>query len=228
MPTYQRASNAVAEQVRRLVEKYHEPLRDAGVTCSILMARASVDQNGDSAGVAVTAGGVAAEGKIKVTSLADRVDGAADVKIVLDGDRWHTWSEREQNAILDHLLTSLELATQTDSETLKEVVVRDDYDRPKLKVRRPDHQFAWFDACVRRHGRDSIEWKQFDSFVSGPATQLWLPYMRDDFDALLQRPAVPAGKSDALPPDAPEPAARRKKGSAGSSRGVSAKAMAGH
>lgn len=112
-------------------------------------------------------------GKIKVMSLKDRAAGRADAELLLDGDRWPTFADEEQAAIIDHELTHLELCIGDDG------LRRDDLDRPKLRVRKHDHQFGWFDAVARRHGEDSIEWQQYAQFTNTTYQQLWLPGMEE-------------------------------------------------
>jgi hypothetical protein len=54
-------------------------------------------------------------------------------------------------------------------------VVRDDLDRPKLRVRKHDHQFGWFDSIARRHGPASFEVQQYRKFNESHR-QLWLEF----------------------------------------------------
>lgn len=171
MPTYCRAMKETAAQVRRVMKAYHGPLDEACVTCDVLMAHAKCDANGDPVGPAVTLGGYACIAKVKLMPVKDRAAGRADVEIVLDGDRWDELSAEEQDAVIDHELTHLELVVDDDG------LRRDDLDRPKLRIRKHDHQFGWFDSVVRRHGAVSIEWQQHSQFMEYSYEQQWLPGM---------------------------------------------------
>ena len=177
MARYERASKEIAKQVKACLASFHGALDEAGVTIDTLMAYANVDANGDAVGPALTLGGYACVGRIKVMGLKDRAAGRADAELLLDGDKWNEFSDEEQSAIIDHELTHLEL--QVDDNGLR----RDDLDRPKLRNRKHDHQFGWFDEVVRRHGRDSIELMQYDHFVETAYKQLWLPGVEEPVKA---------------------------------------------
>lgn len=178
MPHYQKGNDGHRRLLAQVVERYHGGLHDAGVTFDILVAFATKDEAGDPVGPALSHGGYAALATVRINPLKSRVLGQADALITLDGDRWDEYSERQQQAILDHEVTHLELATE-EGET-GTIVLRDDIDRPKLRMRRHDHQFGWFDDVVRRHGRNSIEWSQFDTFKSNALKQTWLPGLGPD------------------------------------------------
>lgn len=169
MPTYELATKAVCQQVTRLMKRYHSELSDAGVTCDVLMAYAKTDANGDPRGPAINHGGYACMATVRIIGTKERAAGRKDVEILLDGDRWTELATEEQDAVIDHELEHLEL--QVGDDGLK----RDDLDRPRLRIRKHDHQFGWFDSIVRRHGRDSIEFQQYEQFHEFSYTQLWLP-----------------------------------------------------
>jgi hypothetical protein len=155
MPTYQKAPAEIRKQVTAVMKAYHGQLRDAEVMVDVLLARPSVDANGDPTGPAIRVHGYAAAAFIRVLSYKDRVIRSFDAEMTLDADRWETSSDAEQTAIIDHELTHLELVTG-DGGT----VLRDDAERPKLRCRKHDRHFGWFDLVARRHGEDSLEVKQ--------------------------------------------------------------------
>lgn len=173
MPTYERASEEVEHQVARIMERYHGPLDEAGVTVDILMCFAKRDANGDPVGAAIKNSGYACMATTKIVGTKDRAKGQADSEVLLDGDRWSELSGEEQDAVIDHELTHLELSVGDDGIRI------DDLGRPKLRVRLHDHQFGWFDEIVRRHGRCSIEWQQHEQFADGSYKQLWLPCIEE-------------------------------------------------
>lgn len=93
---------------------------------------------------------------VRITPLKDRALGMADATIVVDRAGWLALSARQRNALVDHELTHL--TRKVDKETGE--LVCDALDRPKLVMRRHDHQFGWFDEVAQRHGEASPEVRQ--------------------------------------------------------------------
>lgn len=172
MPRYEKAPAEVGQIVERMMDRYHPQLRDAGVTVAQLLAFPSTDESGDSKGPAIKHQGYQAQAVIKIIGLKERTDGRADAELVIDGENWPLLSGEEKDALIDHELEHLELKLDKDG-----LLVRDDLERPKLVIRKHDHQFGWFDSIVRRHGRDSLEFKQLDDFQTVHYQQRWLPYL---------------------------------------------------
>lgn len=172
MPRYEQAPALVRQVVERMTDRYHPQLRDAKVTLSLLMAFPTLNENGDSTGPALSHNGYPAQAVVKIIGLKERTDGRADAEIVIDGDNWPLLSSDQQDALIDHELEHLELKTDKDG-----LLVRDDLDRPKLKLRKHDVQAGWFDAIVRRHGRNSPEFRQFEEFEVHTYKVKWLPYL---------------------------------------------------
>lgn len=163
MATYEKCDKPVYGIVEEMVGKYHHPLRDAGLLIECLFAHATTDDNGDKVGVALKHQGYPCAAVVKIIGLKERTAGRADVEIVIDGDRWDEWSDEEKDALIDHELEHLELKLDKDG-----LLVRDDLDRPKLRLRKHDQQFGWFDAIARRHGAASFEAKQATEFFNNP------------------------------------------------------------
>lgn len=163
MPHYKRCPNDVAELGARVLERYHGNKRDAGLSIDWLFAFSTKDEP------AISHGGYPALAIVKINPLKARALGHADIQITIDGDRWSNYEPDEQAALIDPELTHIELQVKAG------VPKRDDLDRPKLKMRKHDHQHGWFDEIVRRHGYRSIEWQQFKDFRDRAFTQLWLP-----------------------------------------------------
>lgn len=152
MPSFELADGDVHARVQDLLRRHHKPLHEAKVTVCCLLAHAPADGNGDAVGTALKLHGRACAGIIRVTSHRDRVAGHKDAMMLLDGDRWPTWSERQQDALLDHELTHLQLVTNA-----KEEVLRDSVFRPRLKLRLHDWEITGFEEIVQRYGSDSFE-----------------------------------------------------------------------
>jgi hypothetical protein len=153
-----------------MLERYHGPLRDSGVTVDVLFAKPKPAGDGtiEADAVALKHHGYQVAGLCKVNSYKLRVQKHADAEIVLDGERWPTWSDDEKDALIDHELEHLELKTDKQGN-----VVRDDVGRPKLRIRLHDHEFGWFDSVARRHGKHSFEVQQYEQFREAHR-QLWL------------------------------------------------------
>lgn len=172
MPRYEKSPAEVGQIIERMVDRYHPQLRDAKVTIECLMAFPTTDKNGDSSGPALTHQGYPVAAAVKIIGLKERTAGRSDVEIVIDGERWDEWNDAEKDALVDHELEHLDLKTDKHG-----ALVRDDLDRPKLKVRKHDVQVGWFDAIVRRHGRASFEFQQWEEIQVVNYQQRWLPYL---------------------------------------------------
>lgn len=168
MPMYRKASAEVNQIVEQMLEKYHGPLRDAGVQIECLFAFALTDDNGDSTGPALKLGGYPCNAVVRILNLKDRTVGRGDAEIVIDGDQWDTWDDEQKRALIDHEIEHLELKTDDEG------VIRDDLGRPKLRLRKHDVHFGWFDSIARRHGAASFEVQQFRQLVV-KKYQAWLP-----------------------------------------------------
>lgn len=168
MPTtYDRAPEHVTNRVLELMQQYHSELYEFEVTVDVLCAFADPETMESPVKVA----GYPCLAKVRSVSYKDRVKGCADAEIIIDGDELKIWTERELDAILDHELTHLEITRDNEG-----AVKRDDLGRPKLKLRKHDVHFGWFDSIAKRYGDDAQEVKQAKSLVSDwEFCQLYLP-----------------------------------------------------
>lgn len=174
MPRFEKAPAEVGQIVERMRDRFHPQLRDAGVTITHLMAYPLTDENGDSKGPALKHNGYPAQAVVKIIGLKERTDGRADAELVIDGDNWDILTDAQRDALIDHELEHLELKYDKDG-----CLVRDDLERPKLVIRKHDWQFGWFDSVVRRHGKYSIEHRQFVDFQEVGYQQRWLPFLNE-------------------------------------------------
>ena len=159
--TYERAPAEVAEQTRRVMRQFHRELVEVETKVAVLFARSPKDEHGRPLAAAVTVGGYPCAAKVKVIPLIQRADGRADAEIVIDEDQWNERSEPEHDALLDHELHHLEVARDADTGN----PLSDDLGRPKLRLRKHDHQFGWFDVIARRHGDAAYEIQQAKAFA---------------------------------------------------------------
>lgn len=197
MPRFEKAPAEVGQIIERMMERYHPQLRDAKVTIAQLMAFPLTDENGDSKGPALKHNGYPAQAVVKIIGLKERTDGRADAELVIDGDNWDILTDAQRDALIDHELEHLELKYDKDG-----CLVRDDLERPKLVIRKHDWQFGWFDSVVRRHGKDSIEHRQFVDFQEVGYKQRWLPFLEEPDQTPIE--AMPI-KEAAPVSDGPKP-----------------------
>lgn len=149
MKTYSQASEDVTRSIERMQSKYHEDLD--GVTVAALFV--FDDEDSDSV---LTHQGYPAQALCRITPVRDRALGLADAVIVIDRSRWLALSAAQREAVLDHELTHLERVMDEETHQPK----CDAVSRPKLAMRKHDHQLGWFDAIAERHGEASPEVRQ--------------------------------------------------------------------
>jgi hypothetical protein len=166
MTSYKRCDAKMCERVRKIVEKFHEPLLEAGVTFSLLFAHAEQDETGVPLGPALRHGGYLAYAVASITKLRDRAQGIADAQIVFDGDRWPNIERKVQDALIDHELQHFEVKEDNT----------DACGRPRLRLRKHDFQFGWFTSIAERHGVAAIETLQMKQMVESTG-QLFFPWL---------------------------------------------------
>ena len=173
MAIFEKAKDGVNVQVGKIVEKYHGDLHKAGVTFEVLMASPTTNQNGESSGPPLKKNGYPVAALIKIVGLADRTAGMADVMLQLDAEQWKDMKMPRKDALLDHMLTYLNVKQDKDGAT-----VTDDLGRPRLQRRKHDREVGWFDEVVRRHQFEAPEFLQFDS-IAKTMQQMNLPFMKE-------------------------------------------------
>lgn len=148
MKTYSQAPD-VSSAIEKIQLEHHDGLE--GVSVAGLFAFDS-----ESSEPVLKHQGYAAGAVVRITPLKDRALGVADATIVVDRAGWLALSQRQRNALIDHELTHLQRKLDKDSgDPLCDVL-----DRPKLGMRKHDHQFGWFDEVAQRHGEASPEVRQ--------------------------------------------------------------------
>jgi hypothetical protein len=113
---------------------------------------------------------------VRITPLKDRALGMADATIVVDRCGWLSLSARQRDALIDHELTHLEVKTDEPDGSDDPVRVFDGLGRPKLLMRRHDHQFGWFDEVAQRHGEASAEVRQSRRLLESSVGQLYFDF----------------------------------------------------
>jgi hypothetical protein len=146
MKCYSAASDDLLTVIERMRAEHYEEMLD-GVTIGALFVFDS-----ESSLPILTHQGYPADATIRITPVRDRALGVADAVIVVDRSRWSILSPAQKNALIDHELMHLERDLDDDGDPKV-----DAFNRPKLRIRRHDHQLGWFDDVARRHGEASPE-----------------------------------------------------------------------
>lgn len=152
MKIYSQAPD-VAGCIEKIKLAHHDGLE--GVTVSALFVF-----DDESAVSVLKHQGYPAGAVVRITPLKDRALGMADATIVVDRCGWLALSQRQRDALIDHELTHLEIKTDEPDGSDDPVPVFDGLGRPKLVMRKHDHQFGWFDEVAQRHGQASAEVRQ--------------------------------------------------------------------
>lgn len=146
-----------------LVEKYHERLAEIKPRIAWLFAFA----NGDDGGPALTKDGHPVAWMAKITDVAARLAGVADVIARIDGEGWMEWSEARRKAVIDSVLHAI---------TIREGF--DEAKRPKLRLKQHDIRITGFAEIIDRHGEAAIELVAIRE-VNERLSQLALPFMQE-------------------------------------------------
>lgn len=138
-----------------LLNKHYEPAVSAGLRVDLVFAYPDLDDaSGEPINDAITKNGIRALGLCRVVNAKDRAKGNGDVEILIDGYWWERNDYDERLALLDHELYHIVLRSE-----------RDDMGRPKIKLRKHDVEFGWFNEIARRHGINSQERIQAKSIM---------------------------------------------------------------
>lgn len=167
MKTYSAASSDLLLCIARMHAEYHTDLN------SVHVAALFVFDDEESEPV-LKHQGYPAQAVCRITPTRDRALGVADAVIVVDRAIWTTLSQRQRDGLIDHELTHLERAL--DEETGRPKV--DAVGRPKLVMRRHDHQLGWFDEVAHRHGDASPEVRQAKQLFESSG-QLYFDFQSD-------------------------------------------------
>lgn len=169
MSTYKKAPE-IKELADEILNKFdtHKPLVEHKVRIDFLFAFASVDEQGEAHGCAITHHGVRAYGLTRKIPLKERAMGRGDAEVMLDGDWWQNATEASRRALLDHEMHHLEVCFDED-----QVLITDDLKRPKLKLRKHDVEVGWFAIVAGRHGSASLEMQQAKVLMDSYGQLFW-------------------------------------------------------
>lgn len=142
MKTYKKTGDDVPKIVTALLRKWYLVL--AGIELRVDTIFVSTDGKGP----ALTHGGHPAAAVVRILDSKQRAMGRGDVEIVIDEAGWQDMGQAERNALIDYELYHVELKLDDDKK-----VKLDEHGRPKIKMRKHDHQFGWFEVIAHLHGR---------------------------------------------------------------------------
>ena len=171
MSWYSIANEEVNLTIQKVMQENHGDLHAAGVTITALIARSEE-------GPAIKVRGSEAAGCIRITKLAERTLGLGDALMTLDGERMDAWTSKRLQAVIDHELRHLMLATNKKTGEIQ----RDDEGRPKLRIRPHDFEFGWFARTAELYGEESYEVSQAREIVAAQFVQNFLPGFEIDPD----------------------------------------------
>lgn len=152
---FEEADQDVRDVLNTAIDRWHKPLRDAGVTFNLLTVR-NVNKDGESLGGALKHHGYAALAVVKINSHENRAKGLADATILIDAERWQEQSDHERLALLDHECAHLEVSYKDTAGGGTQVKL-DDLGRPKLKIRLHDYHIGGFSEVGDRHKGVALE-----------------------------------------------------------------------
>ena len=174
MPTtYQRCDESVTILASELLCKYetHKPLLDARVKIDFVFAICDLDEDNHPINDALKKNGIKCLGITRKLGLKDRALGRGDAEIALDYYWWtQTASEEQQRALLDHELHHIACVMEKGTDKAR----REEDGRPKLRLRKHDVEFVWFNIIAHRHGEHSQERIQAKEIVER-AGQFYFP-----------------------------------------------------
>ena len=147
------------EALETVITKYHERLVTHDVKVDLMVVFDEIDAYGEPSGACLKFHGTPAYAIVKIVAQEFRARGLGDCTITIDGDRWNLVEPQTQLALLDHELTHVDLVFKDN------VLVRDQLERPKLRLRHHDFTHGWFTEVVERHGKFSIEHIQAQEFI---------------------------------------------------------------
>lgn len=143
--TYDKCGPEVTSLLTEIIATHHATILAAGVTFNCLFVS---DEKNDEPVPALKRHGVPCAAETSLTSLADRIRGIPDVKILIDRDTWKHLSQKGRKALLDHEVTHVEMKGEGEP---------DDAGRPKLKLRMHDWEVWGFAEIASRYGKAALE-----------------------------------------------------------------------
>lgn len=147
-----RAPDEVYERADHIIECFYPELKAAGLKLDII----SIADDEDDV-PALTHQGYPCDAVVRIIPVKSRIMGRGDAEITIDEWNWLNSDSGEKDALLDHEIHHLLLVPNAKRGGAPKL---DDCGRPKLKMKKHDHQFGWFTEIAKRHGAASGEVRQ--------------------------------------------------------------------
>jgi hypothetical protein len=173
MKTYSNPSSDLLATIERMASAYHDELVQVTVGALFVFD----DEDGVPC---LKHQGYPAAAVVRITPVRDRALGIPDAIITVDRATWQTLTAPQKDALIDHELEHLELVLDEETGNPK----YDALERPKLRMRKHDHQLGWFAEVARRHGEASCEVRQARQLIEATG-QLYF-----DFATWAEEPAT--------------------------------------
>lgn len=167
---FEKCPEDVVKVMEDLISKYYGDLAEVKLKVDLLFVHAPSPKDGEEKAPALKHHGYQAAAIVKINSLEQRVKGAGDVTIIIDGDEWPHWSERRQQAVLHHEINHVVIKRDADGNVLS-----DDIGRPRVKLKLHDWELGGFACIAEKYGDDAPE-KEAMNHVANEYRQLLFPW----------------------------------------------------
>jgi hypothetical protein len=168
--TYQRCGKEVEEMASAILVEHdcYRDILDSKLKIDYVFAIPEYDEDGKPKGDSIKKDGYKVLGQCRVINLKDRAKGLGDVEILIDMPWWEAAKTKEAVALLDH-----ELFHITVRKNKGGVFLRDDLNRPKVRMRKHDVQVGWFSVVAKRNGDNSQEQQQAAEIMERHGEAFW-------------------------------------------------------
>jgi hypothetical protein len=161
---FDKAPKETHEIIAAIAGKHHPDLVEAKAKIECLVARREGAKGEKIGGSAVRENGYPRAAKIKITSLHDRTLGMEDVVITLDEKKFDDMTPDEKAAVIDQQLERIEVMREGGESDTDKPILLDKWGRPRMKLKKFDHSFLWFNSIAERHADASREVQEAKHF----------------------------------------------------------------
>lgn len=158
---YVKADDSIITMVHRCIDNWYPDFVKVKLLVGILFVIGDNEKSPP-----LKENGQPTDGLIKIVSMKDRVSKGFDVEMILDTDEWNRGRDKHKVALLDHLLSRVEVkrpkkkkknttvhGSDEEKEQHDEEFLFDASGRPALKIRKSDlNSVIGFKEVIERHG----------------------------------------------------------------------------